>query len=113
MSQSPAFQALTYQVEDGVAHVVLNRPKQRNAIDMAMRHELLRAFERARDDDAVRALVLRGAGGHFCSGGDVASMRGARMTGEQGRQRLLPVVACARALLELPKPVIAAVDGVV
>jgi enoyl-CoA hydratase/carnithine racemase len=112
MSQTSSFQALSYQVQDGVAHLVFNRPARRNALDMTMRQEFLQAIELARHDDQVRAVVLRGAGGHFCSGGDVSSMRGAQMTAEQGRARMAPVVVCARALLELPKPVVAAVDGV-
>ena len=108
----PAFETLKYSVSDGVASIVLNRPKRRNAIDLPMRRELLRAIHAVADDVDAKALVISGAGEHFCSGGDVSSMRGAKMTAEEGRDRMAGVIACARSLLELPKPVIAAVDGV-
>jgi len=112
MNRTPSFQTLSYKVQGNVAHLVLDRPARRNAIDLVMRQEMLQAIQEARQDDQVRAVVLRGAGGHFCSGGDVSTMRGVQMSAEAGRKRMEPVVACARALLEIPKPVIAAVEGV-
>lgn len=111
-ARAPAFQTLRYHAEQGVARIELNRVERRNAIDLVMRHELLRAIGEAAADTDVKAVILTGAGGHFCSGGDVSTMRGAQMSAEQGRARMEPVTACARALLEMPKPVIAAVDGV-
>lgn len=101
-----------YDVDAGVARITLDRPDRRNAIDVPMRAALLAAVQAATADPAVRAVVLAGAGGHFCSGGDVSTMRGASMSAEQGRDRMAPIGACARALLEMPKPVIAAVDGI-
>jgi len=101
-----------YDVDAGVARITLDRPDRRNAIDVPMRAALLAAVQAATADPAVRAVVLTGAGGHFCSGGDVSTMRGASMSAEQGRDRMAPIGACARALLEMPKPVIAAVDGI-
>ena len=111
-AKAPAFQTLRYHAAQGVARIELNRPQRRNAIDLVMRHELLQAIAVAAEDADVKALILTGAGGHFCSGGDVSTMCGAHMSAEQGRARMEPVTACARALMELPKPVIAAVDGV-
>ena len=68
---------------------MLNRPERRNAIDMATRDELNEASQWAVTDSAVRAIVMTGAGGHFCAGGDVKSMdAGERMTAEAGRQRM-------------------------
>ena len=56
----------------GVTTITLNRPEQRNAIDLTMEMELHAAMRAAEDDDAVRAIVITGAGSSFCSGVDVA-----------------------------------------
>lgn len=55
----------------GWAEIVLNRPARRNAIDGPLGEALARAFQRARTDDDVQAVLLRGAGGAFCSGLDL------------------------------------------
>jgi enoyl-CoA hydratase/carnithine racemase len=91
---------------EGVATLTLNRPEKRNAIDRA----LFRAFRdhiRAIADDATTGLVvLRGAGGHFCAGHDLASAPHADAFGWL-RQEMLIV----EQLTKLRQPVIAAVDG--
>jgi 2-(1,2-epoxy-1,2-dihydrophenyl)acetyl-CoA isomerase len=94
---------------DGVATITLNRPESLNALNTQMRGELLAAFKAAARDDAVRAVVLTGEGRGFCSGAD---LRGG--TDERDFRRVLereynPLV---RAIRDLPKPVIAAVNGV-
>jgi len=63
----------------GVLTLTLNRPKARNAMSRAMVAELQAALSAAEADDGIRVLVLRGAGGHFCAGGDIKDMAGARM----------------------------------
>ena len=60
--------------EGAIARLTLNRPERRNALTHAMMLELEDAFGRVRDDPACRVLVLRGAGGHFCAGGDLDAM---------------------------------------
>jgi enoyl-CoA hydratase len=63
---------LLYDVSGGVATVTLNRPEQRNALNAELLAELVEAMRRARDDDAVRAVVLTGAGEKvFCAGADL------------------------------------------
>ena len=63
---------LLYEVEDGVATVTLNRPDQRNALNGELLAALVDAMKRARDDEAVRAVVLTGAGEKvFCAGADL------------------------------------------
>jgi len=63
---------LLYEVKDGVATVTLNRPDQRNALNGELLGALVQAMKRARDDDAVRAVVLTGAGDKvFCAGADL------------------------------------------
>jgi enoyl-CoA hydratase/carnithine racemase len=66
------YEQLLYEIDEGVATVTLNRPEQRNALSNRMLGELVDAMKRARDDGAVRAVVLRGAGEKvFCAGADL------------------------------------------
>lgn len=67
------------QLDQGVCTITLNRPEVRNAMSLAMITELLTALHQAENDPDVRVLVLRGAGGHFCAGGDIGDMAQARM----------------------------------
>jgi len=101
----------TIRVEhaDGVTTITLNRPESLNALNAPMRRELLTAFKGLARDDAVRAVVLTGEGRGFCSGAD---LRGG--SGEREFRRVLtteynPLI---RAIRELPRPVVAAVNGV-
>ena len=65
---------ITLARDGAVARLTLNRPDRRNALTHAMMLELEDAFGAIRDDPTCRALVLRGAGGHFCAGGDLDAM---------------------------------------
>ncbi|HEY7542791.1 MAG TPA: enoyl-CoA hydratase/isomerase family protein, partial [Methylomirabilota bacterium] len=58
-----------------IATITLNRPDARNALDFVMRRELLAALDEIEANPAARVVVLTGAGGHFCAGGDVKNMR--------------------------------------
>ena len=73
------YQTLALSQEGGVLHLTLNRPEARNALSMAMVHELRTALAAAEAQGDVRVVVLRGAGGHFCAGGDLKDMATARM----------------------------------
>jgi len=99
--------------EGGVAVVTLNRPKFKNAIDRATTDALTALLRTLRGDETVRSVVLTGAGGDFCSGGDVREMgqSGAR-TPEQQRVDMTRYGDLVQTLASLDKPVIAAVDGV-
>ena len=67
-----SYEQLLYEAADGVATVTLNRPEQRNALSAQLLAELVDAIEAARDDDAVRCVVLTGAGDKvFCAGADL------------------------------------------
>ena len=97
------------------AVLTLNRPAQRNAFDYAMREELAAAVARVRDDAAVRAVVLTGAAGHFCAGGDVkvlSEQQGQKRDIFEGRERIRKIHRWLDELIDLEKPLIAAVDGV-
>ncbi len=74
-----SFKTIQASVDAGVCMLTLNRPEVRNAMSLAMVHELLDALTQAENDAAVRVVVLRGAGGHFCAGGDISDMAQARM----------------------------------
>jgi enoyl-CoA hydratase/carnithine racemase len=103
-------------VEDTIAIVTLNRPEVRNAINDAMRAELIAVLERVAADQAIRAVVLTGAGKGFCSGGDIAGMKErlsapAGQVGFNGWKRQGQVHKSVGLLHGMPKPVIAAVNG--
>jgi enoyl-CoA hydratase/carnithine racemase len=104
-----------YDVADGLATITLNRPEKLNAYTTEMGDAVVDAFRRAREDVAVRAVILTGAGRGFCAGVDLEHLKahqtggnaskGPRL-GEEDFLRKLPL-----ELLEYPKPVIAAVNG--
>lgn len=104
------------RTEDGIALVLLNRPEVRNAIDDAMRGELIGALDDIARDPAVRALVISGNGKGFCAGGDIRGMKQrleapageVAINGWRRQQRTHHFIA---SLHELPKPTIAAVNG--
>ena len=105
----PTYQAIRVELADAVATITLNRPESLNALNAEMRAELLAAVKAAGRDEAVRAVVITGEGRGFCSGAD---LRGG--SGERDFRRVLtdeynPLITAIR---ELPRPVIAAVNGV-
>jgi 2-(1,2-epoxy-1,2-dihydrophenyl)acetyl-CoA isomerase len=103
----------TVRVEqaDSIATLTLNRPEARNALDLAMREGLEAALRSLEADAGVRVLVLRGAGEHFCAGGDVKFMQARRMTAAEGEQRVESMNRAILALARFRTPTIAMVDG--
>lgn len=102
--------------EGPIARLTLNRPERRNALTHAMMLELENAFGRIRDDAACRLLVLRGAGGHFCAGGDIDAMADMRPApGNAAADPLLPAYRqfgdALLALNGLPQATLAVVEG--
>jgi enoyl-CoA hydratase/carnithine racemase len=95
----------------GTAIVTLNRPQRRNAVSLAMWQALGALFRDLATDDAVRAVVLTGAGGHFCAGADISEFGTLRNSVERGTAYERMVDDCEAAIAELPKPTIAAVAG--
>ena len=67
-----SYKTLDYSVHEGVLTLTLNRPEQLNAFTVEMSRELVQAFNRASDDDAVGAIVVTGAGRAFCAGMDLS-----------------------------------------
>lgn len=96
------------------AVLTMNRPSARNALDLELRQAFADLIPRIRDDADIRAVVLTGAGGHFCAGGDIRAMGGGQGDTDvfEGRTRILSMQRWFDELVDLEKPVIAAVDGV-
>lgn len=105
-------QSVILQIADGVAELTLNRPHRRNAIDQSMRDQLGQAVQQIENDPGVRAVILRGEGGHFCSGGDIAAVNDDKDAASK-RQRLIAAQRTVSALLALECPVIAVGEGAV
>lgn len=103
-------------IEDTIATVALNRPDVRNAINDAMRAELIGVLDRLGADDSVRAVVLTGKGTAFCAGGDVSKMQerlkapagDVAFNGWRRQRRTHQGIA---ALHGMSKPTVAAVNG--
>lgn len=102
---------LLMDVDAGVATLTLNRPAQKNALNMDMKRAFGEAITTIRNDRTIRAVVLRGAGKEFCSGGDLREMN--VESAEAGRNRIDDLHGWVSMLIDLDRPVIAAVDGVV
>lgn len=104
--------AVLVERSDGVLTITLNEPDRRNALTAAVEAGLLAAYERAADP-AVRAVVLTGAGGAFCAGGNVREMEGndpADSAHLLARADHMPRRVW-KPLFDLEKPVIASIDG--
>lgn len=105
------FDNLIYSVNDGVAKIVLNRPESLNALGQGLREDLAATVALVRDDPAVRAVVITGAGRAFSAGGDVKAMASG-YSATTGKERIQAIDrAVIIGLLELEKPVIAMVNG--
>jgi len=114
------FSEIRYEVEDGVCTVTLNRPDRLNAVTTTMLRELGQAWDRADADDAVRAVIVTGAGRAFCAGADLGSggstfnyaerkdSRGHAETAEDHRDGGGTVTL---RIFDMKKPVIAAING--
>ena len=105
---------LKFSVDDGIGSIVLNRPERMNAFTFEMIDAWRAAIEECRRDDAVKVVIVTGAGAAFCSGGDIVEM-GDRLeqTPEQRKAELFDrIERIPLALEDLDKPVIAAVNGV-
>jgi 2-(1,2-epoxy-1,2-dihydrophenyl)acetyl-CoA isomerase len=98
-------------VAEGIAAVTLNRPEARNALNLEMREALEAGLAGLEADSSVRALILRGAGEHFCAGGDVKLMQAHPMTAAEGQARVEAMNRAVRRLIDFRAPTLAMVDG--
>lgn len=97
---------------DGVGRIAFNRPERRNAMSLAMWEGLHAALDALAGDEAVRVVVLSGAGGRaFVSGADIAEFDTARADADAARRYNAVSEGAERALETFPKPLIAAIRG--
>jgi 2-(1,2-epoxy-1,2-dihydrophenyl)acetyl-CoA isomerase len=102
------------QQEEHITTITLDRPEKLNAFSGTMREELLAALRAASDDSDCRVVIITGAGRAFCAGGDVEYMSGLQKNGdvEAFRKLLNAGRDVVMQIAEMPKPVIASVNGV-
>ena len=103
-------ETLLYEVDDGIAVITINRPDKLNALNALVIHELSHAFHQARSDGAVRGVVLTGAGAKsFVAGADIKQFPD--LDALEGHRFALRGQAVFNRIEEMPKPVVAAVNG--
>lgn len=128
--QNAPYQTITCERDEGILTITLARPEQMNAFTVGMAEELVQAFGQASEDDAVRAVIVTGAGRAFCAGMDLATQDGANVFGLD--ESLRPTMQdlderlddpeivhgvrdtggrVALAIFDCKKPVIAAING--
>jgi len=102
---------LRIEIDGRVATITLDRPDALNALTVALKEELLDAFASVADDDAVRAIVLTGAGRAFCAGQDLRERLepDAAPLDTEIRVRYNPLI---RSMRTLPKPIVGAINGI-
>ena len=109
------YETILYAVEEQIATITLNRPEKRNAYVPQMGEDVVAAFRTARDDAAVRAVILTGAGQGFCAGVDLDALKAMQAGQSTGKGPKLGdeefVTSFPLELVAFPKPVIAAVNG--
>ena len=112
MTQESSYEAIRYEVQDGVLTITLNRPERLNAFNGQMAAEMMEAFDRADGDDDIRAIILTGEGRGFCAGADLSSGGDtfARSNEDLEAYRDGGGVLSLR-IYALRKPIIAAING--
>ncbi len=101
---------IRYEVDGGIGTVTIDRPDKRNAMTYAMLGDFLATMQRAGADDRARVLILTGVPGAFCAGTDLADLATVP-GGERGLRGDAGETARWWPIVQVPKPVIAAVDG--
>ncbi|MBS1619896.1 MAG: enoyl-CoA hydratase/isomerase family protein [Bacteroidetes bacterium] len=106
------YNSLLYTIADGVCTITLNRPDVYNAFNEELSVEFIDALKKSAKDDAVRVVVITGAGKAFCSGQDLQDVKksdGKRSLGDSVLRRYNPMILGVR---ESPKPVVCRLNGV-
>lgn len=118
----PTTEAIALSLDErGILHMTLNRPAVRNAMSLAMVAEIEATIQAVKDRRDVRVLLLRGAEGHFCAGGDIRDMAQARMAGPPTREGEPDAAATVNrafgtmitAVDRAPQAVVAVLEGAV
>lgn len=105
------FETVKFDIRHHVAHLRLNRPQQRNAVNDTLAVELYEALNSVSNNPDVRAVVLSGEGGAFCAGADITQF-GTELTPDAVesylQEKYKPIIA---AITSMPKPILAALGG--
>ncbi|WP_376100053.1 enoyl-CoA hydratase/isomerase family protein [Roseomonas sp. CCTCC AB2023176] len=110
MTDAPAPEMHLHEARDGaVLTLTIDYPARRNALALPLRERLAAVLEAVEGDPSIRAIIVTGAGGIFCSGGDIAGMDVSSAL--NGRERLRRVHRVIRFLAAGSNPVVAAVEG--
>lgn len=107
------FTTLTYHAEDLIGYITMNRPKSGNALEVTISFDdLAEAIVLAANDDAAKVIILRGAGGHFCSGGDIKSFQKRIQQGQRIEEyEVRNVAKMIQNFRTCPKPIIGMISG--
>lgn len=118
MTALPKCETILLRRDDWVLHLTFNRPEVRNALNAEVVAEIARVFDAIRGDRAIRCVVLRGAGGNFCAGGDIKGFATSQQLEVEIGGPDDPVAASNRAygalldkINEAPQAVVAAIEG--
>lgn len=106
------YESLVWSQQRHVATVTLDRPEKKNAMSWVMFRELKEVFDRAGNDDAIRCLVVTGAGDAFCSGADLTDPENQVTTAFEMKDRMRFVDQVASSVINCPVPTIARVTGI-
>ena len=114
----PETKNLLLALDGGVLRMTFNRPDSRNALSVALLADIVAVFDAIRDSRDVRAVVMRGAGGNFCAGGDIKDMAAVRMAQPQAGEDAAAAYnrkfgAFLRKVNEAPQATIAICEGAV
>ena len=115
MSSIPPLSTVAVSIEGFAATVTLNRPEVKNAMSFQMVRDLQTAFDALRENDTVRAIVLTGASGTFCAGGDVNELRAALQNqdgdGENETEHAANFDQLLRSVNQAPQVIITRIEG--
>lgn len=105
-----SYQDILYRIEEGIARITLNIPEKMNRLSIASMKEVVDALNRAREDQAVRVVVIQAAGDKaFCAGANLADFTG--LTTIESREVFRAFADLSKVFVDLHKPSIAAVNG--
>jgi len=108
----PNTQGITLERDNNIAILTISNPTRRNAFTQDMRRDLTAKFNQLQSDQSLRAIILTGAQGHFCSGGDVSSFGRATQIGMlEQREWYRDTSTMLRSIADGVKPTICAIEG--